>query len=126
MYNQSRNNQVLGYLCSSSKNIEKFSEMKSTPIQLFDNTKIYSVGDIVVRNNKAYIMIDGVGLPGNDYGPPRENNWTSLDFDDTKIYKKGEVVNGSDGKIYRMIDGIGAAGASYGPPRPTNWAEQGK
>jgi hypothetical protein len=121
MFNQSKNNQLMGYLCSSSKNIENFSD---TPIQIYDNTKIYRKDDIVVRNGKAYLMIDEAGEPGDDYAPPRENQWTPLDYDNNKVYKKGDVVNGSDGKVYRMIDAIGEAGEDWAPPRPTNWEEQ--
>jgi hypothetical protein len=125
MYNQSQNNQVMGYLCSSSKNIENFADATPTPVQIFDLTKVYSKGDIVIRNNKAYIMIDQVGLAGDAWGPPRENNWAPLNYDNNKIYKKDNVVNGSDGKIYKMIDEIGQAGSAWAPPRPNNWAQLG-
>ena len=41
-------------------------------------------------------------------------------YNNTIIYKLGDIITGPDGIVYRMIDGIGAAG--FPPPRPTNWA----
>ena len=125
MYNQTQNNKVMGYLCSSSKNIETFADEEPATPELFDVSKVYKKGDVVIRDNKAYVMIDGIGEAGAVWGPPRENNWALLNYDDKKIYKKGEVVNGSDGKIYKMIDAIGEAGEGYAPPRENNWAQLG-
>jgi len=45
----------------------------STTGKPYDNTKVYQLGDVVVKDGISYVMIDGIGAPG--YPPPRPTNW---------------------------------------------------
>ena len=109
-------------------------------IVAYSDTKVYAKGDVVRGpDGKVYKMVDGVGVAG--YPPPRPGNWELVPnapiilpstttmgaaalaqvpaYSPTKVYVKGDVVRGPDGKVYKMVDGVGVAG--YPPPRPGNW-----
>jgi hypothetical protein len=116
-------------------------------IQDYDNFKAYKAGDLIryksevgdtAFEGKIYKMTAGIGAAG--YDPPgHPDNFVEMiegpnglqeaprttttaeppAYDDTVVYKLGDVIKGPDGKIYKMIDGIGLPG--YPPPRPTNW-----
>jgi hypothetical protein len=116
-------------------------------IQDYDNFKAYSAGDLIryksevgdtAFEGKIYKMTVGIGAAG--YAPPgHPDNFVEMiegpnglqeaprttttaeppAYDDTVVYKLGDVIKGPDGKIYKMIDGIGLPG--YPPPRPSNW-----
>jgi hypothetical protein len=120
----------------------------TSSVPLYDNNKIYKLGDMVTKDGQTYKMIDGIGAAG--YPPPRPTNWQPVGssappppmasmappppppmasmappappYDNNKVYKLGDMVT-KDGQTYKMIDGIGAAG--YPPPRPTNWQPVG-
>jgi hypothetical protein len=43
---------------------------------LYDNNKVYKLGDMVTKDGKTYRMIDGIGAAG--YPPPRPTNWREI------------------------------------------------
>ena len=113
--------------------------MATTTVQVpaYSPTKVYVKGDVIRgQDGKVYKMNEGVGAAG--YPPPRPGVWEVVPnapiilpstttmglaaivaYSDTKVYAKGDVVRGPDGKVYKMVDGVGVAG--YPPPRPGNW-----
>jgi hypothetical protein len=97
-----------------------FRQMKKFPIYYYNPLKIYKVGDIVVRNMKAYIMTKESSSSGNDYAPPNQSYYVPLDYQNNSFYLVGDIVNGSDGYIYVLISHTGKADNSNGPPS-NNW-----
>jgi hypothetical protein len=45
-------------------------------VPLYDNNRVYQVGDMVSKDGQNYVMIDGIGAPG--YPPPRPTNWLRM------------------------------------------------
>lgn len=64
-----------------------------------------------------------VSLLSNEYSELSsliENFETSFAYDNSRIYKLGEIVIHKN-VAYKMIDQIGAAGPDWAPPRKSNW-----
>ena len=99
-------------------------QKKKFPIYYYNPLKIYKTGDIVVKNMKAYIMINESSTSGDYYAPPNNSYYVPLDYQNKAIYLVGDIVNGSDELIYVLINSIGKAGDSYAPPSD-NWQEIG-
>ena len=95
-------------------NIDGFAADISSSVSLYDNSKVYSPGSIVLFNNNMYEMVEGAGAPG--YAPlrPGDQLWKEL-YDNNKIYKVGDVIR-FKGASYTMVEGAGAPG--YAPNRP--------
>lgn len=129
---QTQNNNII-LMCSSMKINESFADTnpiitniniyygvsrqrKKFPIYYYNPLKIYNLGDIIIKNYKAYLMYNENGGSGSGFAPPRSVNYVSLDYQNDAVYQIGDIVNGSDGEIYILIDFIGQAGASFAPP----------
>jgi len=85
------------------------------PIDMYSNTKVYSVGDIIQMNGAIYKMVQGIGAAG--YSPERagDQSWSKIkSYDNSVVYSPGAIVS-LNGKIYKMVQGIGASG--YSPER---------
>ena len=75
-------------------NIDGFAADISTSVSLYDNSKVYSVGSIVMFNNNMYEMVEGAGAPG--YAPlrPGDNLWKELyDNIEYAIDESEDVLN---------------------------------
>ena len=106
----------------------KYSEGFRNPPSAYDDSKVYKVGDVVLKDNIIYVMNEGIGAPG--YAPPRDPNWKVLPstnlcnpapYDNGKIYSVGDVVT-KDGIKYILSNRIGIGEAGFPPPKPGNWS----
>ena len=99
-------------------------QRKKFPIYYYNPLKIYNLGDIVIKNYKAYIMYNENGGSGDGFSPPRTANYVVLDYQNDAIYQIGDIVNGSNGEIYILNEFIGQAGSSFAPPN-NKWKVMG-
>ena len=106
----------------------KYSEGFRNPPSAYDDSKVYKVGDVVLKDNIIYVMNEGIGAAG--YPPPRDPNWKVLPstnlcnpapYDNGKIYSVGDVVT-KDGVKYILSNRIGIGEAGFPPPKPGNWS----
>jgi len=124
MYNQNNNNQVMGYLCSSSKNIENFYFNNRG---VYNKDTFYKKGDQVSFNGKSYEVIDQATNDGaKDYQPDlRPNVWKVVEpteWNKDKFYKLNDVVT-YNGRTYKVRDQATNDGAKdYQPDlKPNVW-----